>query len=640
MSDAEFDVVECLAIKKKIFEILSSDDDSDVMIVDGPVGVAAAKYKPESCESSNAVNVGMGHQRVPFGSNRDENQDTRRRMPVADSAVSYGPSHDSKLAAVRPTATSPVASFSETVSGRAELATSSAAAKSSLSARKKRPPLHRYRQNADAVIDLCDDDDDDDDSSPPTRASRGRGPAGISIRIAGEKNETVIFLSNSDDASDDSDEGDKKLPARKSMGPEGEKRAFLSLDIDSSDDELTMLHERNLKKATPPRCTDRTKIRERRRQVAQVRTAISAKSSSTPWGSSPQNTTQPGKTSLSPKPPNPFVAAPLRRVPVMGRSARAMKAATKPVPSQKRPPARKSPDDIMDVASQPSLKSTGTTTKSPPPEPRDLLQDSGSRRKQTLFTLQAGNTNLLKQLSDPHIGKSVSIQPLASGRLENKPAEQEAGANRLDDRDIPPETVGIPTATLTSSTKQHLDDTESTHVSEAFIDSIHDDGMQHDTDEDDGLNGLGDKGGHTNEPPLNDQFDDDTIKSLRYTMSRRHKGAQQQVKLVRHPMEPAATDARLLACEEHEGIFSDYESSEEEDSLPPGRLHEEQDVYECAALNFVDHVSQLTLEPDSKLPVWRFTVHGENDGMSRFQTVSATLIEPPLLHSNFHLVSC
>jgi hypothetical protein len=145
-----------------------------------------------------------------------------------------------------------------------------------------------------------------------------------------------------------------------------------------------------------------------------------------------------------------------------------------------------------------------------------------------------------------------------------------------------------------------------------------DDDENDDDDDDDDL-----------DEPLDCTFDDDTVVSVREVRptrkSRRSPSSgdavedlvdKENAKVVRRPMVPAATDRRLQAFADYDLVdMREYSTvaGDDEDSLPDN-LFNNLSIDDCVSMNVVDHLSSLSEDPKTGLPVRRFTVHGGEDG--------------------------
>lgn len=154
-------------------------------------------------------------------------------------------------------------------------------------------------------------------------------------------------------------------------------------------------------------------------------------------------------------------------------------------------------------------------------------------------------------------------------------------------------------------------------------------------DDDDDNNDDDDNSNNDLNQPLECTFDDDTVVSVRAPAMRQTRNSRrspsgsdvvddsidkENVKVVRRPMVPAATDRRLQAFADYDVVgMRDNETvvgdddADDEDSLPEN-LFDNLGIDDCVSMNHVDRLSSLSEDPKTGLPVRRFTVHGGEDG--------------------------
>lgn len=423
-----------------------------------------------------------------------------------------------------------------------------------------------------------------------------RGPNATVMQVGGST-KTAIELDSSDEEDSDSN------TSRNNPAPQGNHAE--PFEIDSSDDELTTLHERGMNMRQAP--LTQSALRLQRQLAVEHQRASATKTTpksthlNSPHRSSPQ------------KPP-----ASLRQVPVMGRSARAMQPATQ-MPSlperTERSPKKKSPK-------RPEvLRALNKGNASP------------DRRKNGRSVLAHAEMQRAQKQNDPHVGKSVFFSSPTGDTITGKPVAQDTNKETMEVKDAPSgptAAAAVRPEAAAAGTEADDDDDDSDSSGEPPSHcSSDDDGVSissgepsshcstvpMDVDMEVTMDAFGDAAAEPfvlTQPPLDSTFDDDTVTSWRER--RRGRGGANDVYRVRRPLNPTLSEVRSKAYTSHELDYSDSDSSDEE-SLP-GRHDDKQDI-ECVPLmHFVEHLSTFP-EPDpitGRPGAWSFTVHGGEDG--------------------------
>jgi hypothetical protein len=511
------------------------------------------------------------------------------------------------------------------------ISTSSQSARKRSSSGVARAPISSSKQRARSLlgktvheaIDLCEDEDD-----AVMATSRQKGPF-AAMTYQGRSQETAMSLDDSssseEDLSDSDDssivfvdqDGKKILPRRTITASESPTPSPYTED--SSDDDITTLRERmdqndhqahaipaTTTTATPvitssatsaaPTCPtsprsrdrDRNQLREARRAEMRHRNACGS------IPSSPARKKAPASTLLKP-------------VPFMGKSERVMQK-FRDLESRR---ATKVPDVIMTNVS----KTGCAVTEDMPASERDDFPLRNS----------SDDDDDNDELANRYLGnkKPASLPAHSDEKLASKEAllAENHSATAIDN-----DSVAASDALTDGSVR---DGTVCFEEAEEYGDfGVNDIGQDNDDDNDDGNDADDDQ-------PLECTFDDDTVVSVRKPAMRPTRRARrtpwgsdiiddsadkENVKVVRRPMVPAATDRRLEAFADYDLVgIRDFETitgnkDDDEDSLPEG-LFDNLDIDDdFASMNLVECLSSLSEDPKTGLPVRRFTVYGGGDG--------------------------
>jgi hypothetical protein len=531
----------------------------------------------------------------------------------------------------------------------------------------KQRGAHPLAKTSQEVINLCEDDSDTGTVAP---TNRRKGPF-ATMHYQGRSQEKAIELPDSSISinseeqhagwlSDDSSvifvDADKKMPAIERSYPASYMQ---SPDPDSSDDEMTMLRERMEQTRprappAPPPTRDRNQAREQRR--AELRRRDANRSRTAAINSPPaRNNTSPARNNTSParkaspfgflKQPSPMRKAPpcsfLKTVPFMGKSSRAMK---KPDALESLP-AKKSPDNIMTNISDPIAVPRRVSAAESRKSARTVSEETAAE--------EGDDFPPMDRISDDQSAQELSESLPPAGTHSDEKMAAQSNDSRVGTSSDALLEIYIPRSVLTENHAQMERDDDSVAASDALTDgSVHDgtvcgedygdfasndlgdfasNDLGQDCDDNVNVNDAGDDRG---DRPLDCTFDDDTVVSVRESPLRQTRrprqsynggqvddsGDKENAEVVRRPMIPVATNRRLEAFADYDLGGCDYGTSdvhdEEEDSLP-GDLFDKQDIYDHVSMNFVDRLSSLSEDPESGLPVRRFTVHGGLDGKFR-----------------------